>query len=169
MRLTKKNSSPVFRIFFKIFLPFLFFLSSLSAKALMPPAELETRNLEASVIVLGSIEETGKILLTGPLKAYESPQKGLFVLKILHVIKGRSILKGKKILRIVYNLSAEKIKGSPSLLVKKMGSLPIRVKKGEIVVVYLKASPHPPFFRLVAGGASLFVIKNLKQQPLPRN
>jgi hypothetical protein len=134
-------------------LTFLFFRGI--SFALMPPDKMEARNLEAPVILIGEVTETGKILL--PEKtATNVPPRGLFVLKVLHIIKGRTIVHGEKRIRIIFH-AAEKTKGL--LVAKKIGIPPVRVKTGNLVVVYLKPSAHRPFYRPLAAGASVVIIK----------
>jgi hypothetical protein len=134
-------------------LTFLFFRGI--SFALMPPDKMEARNLEAPVILIGEVTETGKILLPEK-KTANVPPRGLFVLKILHIIKGGAAVHGKKLIRILF-YTAEK--GKNLLAAEQMGIPPVRIKTGNLVVVYLKPSAHHPFYRPLAGGLSVVVIK----------
>ena len=125
------------------------------AFALMPPDQMEARNLEAPIILAGKVIETGKILLPEKTST-NNPSRGVFVLKVLHIIKGRAIVHGEKRVRILFH-TAEKDENL--LVAKKIGIPPVKVKAGNLVVVYLKPSAHRPFYRPLAGGASVIIIK----------
>jgi len=144
-------------------LTFLFFRGV--SFALMPPDKMEARNLEAPVILIGEVTETGKILL--PEKnAANVPPRGLFVLKILHIIKGGAAVHGEKFIRILFR-AAEK--GKNLLVAEQIGIPQVKVKTGNLVVVYLKPSAHRPFYRPLAGGASVVVIKQSFTRPADKH
>lgn len=122
----------------------------------MPPDEMRARNLEAALIVIGRITETGKILLPEPENRDKmvSP-KGLFVLKALHVVKGHKALREGDIVRVAYRLPPDR-KG---LSAETPGSAPVDIQSGNMVIVYVNPSSYPGFYLPVAGGSSVVVIE----------
>ena len=140
-----------------------FFLPSVLL-AIMPPEDLAQRNLEAKLILVGEVMETGKILL--PEKERSGPaQKGLFVLRVLHVIKGFGVVKAGDQVRIVFFIPP---RTDGTLVAGVMGSYPVKVESGNLAVVYIDPSEYPDFYRPVAAGSSVVTIKpSMKEQVEP--
>ena len=131
--------------------------------ALMPPKEMEKRNLEAKLILVGEVTEMGKVLLPekGPGPA---PPRGLFVLKVLHVVKGYGMVHRGGLVRIVYRPAPT---GKGRIVAHRMGVPPVEVQPGNLVVVYIEPSRHRPFYRPLAGGSSVVIIKPSISIPRP--
>ncbi|MCP4669644.1 MAG: hypothetical protein GY849_25200, partial [Deltaproteobacteria bacterium] len=132
-----------------------FFLPG-SASALMPPDDMAKRNLEAKLILIGEVKGTGKVLL--PEKGGRG-KKGVFVLEVLHVIKGYGKVKPGDEVHILFRLPPRPKKG---LKAHRAGSLQVKVEEGNLVVVYINPYTFPPFHRPVAEGASVAVIAPFK-------
>jgi hypothetical protein len=137
-----------------------FFLSG-SASARMPPDDMAKRNLEAKLILVGEVKGTGKVLL--PERGGRA-KKGVFALRVLHVVKGYGIVKPGEEIHILFRLPPEPEKG---LAVHRTGSLQVTVEAGNLVVVYLNPSKFKLFHRPIAEGASVVVIapSMAKQDP----
>lgn len=121
----------------------------------MPPEKMAERNLEAKLILIGEVRETGKILLSEKTST-PTPPKGLFVLKVLHVVKGFGIVNPGDLVRIVLRLPP---KSKGRLCAEVMGSLPVRTEVGDLTLVYIDPSHHPGFYRPVAAGSSVVIIE----------
>ena len=133
---------------------FVFFPTNMFA--LMPPDDIAERNLEAKYIVPGKIVRKGKVLLPGKDKEQKA-KTGVFVIKVLHVIKGyKKWNKGDKI-HIVYRLPA---KGKNGMKAEKLGMKQVKVHKDDIVVAYIKHSDFSDFYKPVLQGSSVAVIDN---------
>ena len=139
-----------------------FFLPG-SIFALMPPDDMEKRNLEAKLILIGEVKGTGKVLL--PEKGRKgSAIKGVFVLDVLNVVKGYGIVKPGDKLHIIFRLPPEP-KGDLVLTVS--GSGPVKVNAGNFVVVYIDPSKHHGFYRPLAEGSSVVVIRPSVKEQIP--
>jgi hypothetical protein len=137
------------------------FLLPVNAMALMPPKEIAKKNLEAQLILVGEVMETGKVLL--PDKTSKGPM-GLFVLKVLHVVKGFGIVSPGDQVRVIFVLPP---KSETGIVPDIAGSLPVKVEAGNLVVVYIDPSDHPSFYWPVAGGCSVVIIDASILEKLP--
>jgi hypothetical protein len=116
---------------------------------------MEKRNLEAKLILVGKVQGTGKVLL--PEKGQKgSAIKGVFVLDVLNVIKGYGIVKPGDKIHIIYRLPPEPKGG---LVAHRTGSGQVKVEAGNLVVVFIDESRHHGFYRPLAGGSSVVLIK----------
>lgn len=139
-----------------------FFLPG-SIFALMPPDDMEKRNLEAKLILIGEVKGTGKVLL--PEKGRKgSAIKGVFVLDVLNVIKGYGIVKPGDKLHIIFRLPPEPKGG---LIAHRVGSAQVKVEAGNRVVVYIDDSRHRGFYRPLAEGSSVVVIAPSIKEQIP--
>ena len=130
------------------------FLLSGTTFALMPPDDMAKKNLEAKLILIGKVKGTGMILL--PEKGLRSdPKKGIFILNVLHVVKGYGIVKPGDKVHIIFRPAA-KPKGG--LVAHTAGSIQVKVEAGDLVVVYIDPSKHHGFYRPIAEGSSVVVI-----------
>ena len=130
------------------------FLLPGTTSALMPPKEMAKRNLEAKLILIGDVKGTGIILL--PEKgSRSSPKKAIFILNVLHVVKGYGIVKPGDQVHIIFR-PAPKPKGG--LVAHTAGSIQVMVEAGDLVVVYIDPSKHHGFYRPIAEGSSVVVI-----------
>ena len=130
------------------------FLLPGTTSALMPPEDMAKRNLEAKMILIGEVKGTGIILL--PEKgSRSSPKKGIFILNVLHVVKGYGIVKPGDKVHIIFR-PAPKPKGG--LVAQTAGSIQVMVEAGDLVVVYIDPAKHRGFYRPIAEGSSVVVI-----------
>lgn len=120
-------------------------------EALAPPQEIERINLEAPVIVIGQVIGTGK----APDESQDAPGRNLFVVKVWHVVKGCGVIKIGDEVQVVYLPPPE---APPGLSVKVSGSLSVKVKEQDVVLVYLRGSRPSELYEPVAGGSSVVVI-----------
>jgi hypothetical protein len=121
----------------------------------MPPRDIAERNLEAKLILIGEITETGSILLPDKKPKRNRP-KGLFLLKVLHVVKGFGTVNPGDQVKISFELP---IKNENGVAVRDLvGTLRVEVKSGDLVVVYIDPSNYPTFYRPVNAGSSVVVI-----------
>lgn len=134
---------------------FILLLLSGTCTALMPPKDIAERNLEAKLILIGEVTEIGKILLPEE-KPKKNRPKGLFLLKVRHVVKGFGTVNPGDEVRISFELPIKNENGGdvPDLV----GTLRVEVKSGDLVVVYIDPSNFPTFYRPVAAGSSVVVI-----------
>lgn len=131
--------------------------------ALMPPDDMEKRNLEAKLILVGEVKGTGKVLL--PEKGRKvSAIKGVFVLDVLNVVKGYGVVKPGDEVHIIFRLSPEPKGG---LIAHRVGTAQVKVEAGNLVVVYIDDSRHRGFYRPLAGGSSVVVIKHCVKEQTP--
>ncbi|BBO68094.1 hypothetical protein DSCA_20240 [Desulfosarcina alkanivorans] len=155
---------PSFR-FFSIICLVCFFTGTLFASP--PPEEIEKKNLEANLILIGTVERIGKILLLDekpPPKRFETATepssekkqlRGMFILKALHVVKGRKKVSPGDEVKIVYRLPEEAPRGISSQV---SGILPVKVESKDLVVIFIDPTANAAFYQPVAGGASVVVI-----------
>ena len=130
------------------------FLLSEGIFGMMPPVDMARRNLEATLILIGKVEETGTVLL--PEKGQGiSPVKGVFVLNILHVVKGYGIVKPGDNANILFRPS-RKLKNG--IVASTPGVIQVKVRDGDIIVAYINPSKHPGFYTPLAEGSSVVVI-----------
>ncbi|MDP3014088.1 MAG: hypothetical protein Q8M92_07605 [Candidatus Subteraquimicrobiales bacterium] len=115
------------------------------ASAIAPPGVIEKRNLEAHVIAVARVSE----IREGELPSH-------FIANIEPIIKGFGIIKkGDQIGVIMKARPSEK--GEIAHTVQ--GILPVKVKVGTLVVVYLERSAsHPGFFNPLLEGLSVVAI-----------
>lgn len=131
--------------------------------ALAPPDDIEKRNLEAKLILVGEVKGTGKVLL--PEKGQKgSAIKGVFVLDVVNVVKGYGIVKPGDKLHIIFRLPPEPKGG---LIAHRTGSAQVKVEAGNLVVVYIDDSRHRGFCRPLAEGASAVVISPSIKEQIP--
>ena len=122
--------------------------------AMMPPADMARRNLEAELILIGKVKEAGTVLL--PEKGQgKSPVKGVFVLHILHVVKGYGMVKPGDTVHIVFRPPRKQKRG---IVASTPGVVYVRVRDGDLVVAYVNPSDHPGFYKPLAEGSSVVVI-----------
>ena len=133
---------------------FILFLLPGTSTALMPPGDIAERNLEAKLILIGEVTELGRVLLPEKRPMRNRP-KGLFILKVLHVVKGFGTVNPGDQVKIVFELP---LKMKNGIVADLVGVLLVEVKNGNLVVVYIDPSNHPPFYRPVLGGSSVVVI-----------
>jgi hypothetical protein len=131
-----------------------FFFPVRSVLALMPPEKIAERNLEAKLILIGEVKRTGKLILPEKESKTE-PLKGLFVIKVLHVVKGFGAVSPGDQVKIIYHLPKKGLLGAS---VKETGGIHVKVKAGNLVVVYIDSSWHQGFYRPVAAGSSVVII-----------
>jgi hypothetical protein len=137
-----------------IFMTFCFLVPG-TIFALMPPDDMEKRNLEAKLILVGEVKGTGKVLL--PEKGREgTATKGVFILDVLSIVKGYGMVDPGDELHILFQLPEEPKDG---LIAHKTGSLQVKVDEGDLVVVYIDNSRHHGFYRPLAEGSSVVVIR----------
>jgi hypothetical protein len=130
------------------------FLLPGATSALMPPEDMAKRNLEAKLILIGDVKGTGIILL--PEKGSKSsPKKGIFILNVLHVVKGYGTVKRGDQVHIIFRPA---LKPKEGLVAHKAGSGQVMVEAGNLVVVYIEPSKHGGFYRPIAEGSSVVVI-----------
>ena len=122
--------------------------------AMMPPVDMAKRNLEATLILIGTVEETGTVLLPEKRQGI-SPAKGVFVLNILHVVKGYGIVKPGDTVHIVFRPSRKQKSG---IVASTPGVVQVKVRDGDLVVAYVNPSNHPGFYTPLAEGSSVVVI-----------
>jgi len=139
------------------------FLAPGSLFAVMPPDDMEKRNLEAKLILVGEVQGTGKVLLSEEGQK-GSPIKGVFVLDVLNVIKGYGIVKPGDKIHILYRLPPEPKGG---LIAHRTGSAQVKVEAGNLVVVYIDDSTHRGFYRPLAEGSSVVVIRPPAKEHTP--
>jgi hypothetical protein len=131
--------------------------------ALMPPDDMEKRNLEAKLILVGEVKGTGKVLL--PEQGRKgSAIKGVFVLDVLNVVKGYGIVKPGDKVHIIFRLPPEPKGG---LIAHRTGSAQVKVEAGNLVVVYIDDSRHRGFYRPLAEGSSVVVISPPVKDQIP--
>lgn len=131
--------------------------------ALMPPDDMEKRNLEAKLILVGEVKGTGKVLL--PENGRKgSAIKGVFVLDVLNVVKGYGIVKPGDKVHILFRLPPEPKGG---LIAHRTGSAQVKVEAGNLVVVYIDESRHRGFYRPLAEGSSVVVIRPSVKEQIP--
>jgi len=131
--------------------------------ALAPPDDIEKRNLEAKLILVGEVKGTGKVLL--PEKGQKgSAIKGVFVLDVVNVVKGYGIVKPGDKLHIIFRLPPEPKGG---LIAHRTGSAQVKVEAGNLVVVYIDDSRHRGFYRPLAEGSSVVVIRPSVKEQVP--
>ena len=118
-----------------------FLLFASNVQALMPPKEIAERNLNARLILVGEVLETGKILLPDEGKTKMKP-KGLFVIKVFHVIKGYGTVKPDELVRIAFRLPP---KVQVGIFGQIAGNPPVKIKDGDFVLVYINPSEDPNF------------------------
>ena len=135
-------------------------LIPVNSAALMPPEEIAKRNLEAELILIGTVSKMGKVLL--PLKGDDQIKpRGLFVLKTQHVIKGFGSVKPGDLIKIIYRLPPKTAIG---LQVVIAGDPPVKVSEGDVVLVYINLTMHTGFHIPVKAGSSVVVISGKPQK-----
>ncbi|MBW1813573.1 MAG: hypothetical protein JRJ39_07840 [Deltaproteobacteria bacterium] len=134
-----------------------------TACAIMPPDDIAKLNLKAELILIGEVKGTGKILL--PEKGKDA-RKGVFILKVSHVVKGYSKVKQNEEIHVIYRLPPEPAKG---LTANRAGSLQVKVEKGNLVVVYLNPSTHSGFYTPITEGSSVVVILSTGKEQSQNN
>ena len=98
--------------------------------------------------------ETAKVMR--PEKTSTTKQlKGIFVLKVLHVVKGFGTVSPGDQVKILFRIAP---KGAIGASVKLTGGPLVKVKAGNLVVVYIDPSNHPGFNEPVAAGSSVIII-----------
>lgn len=132
------------------------------AHAIMPSDDIGKMNLNAQMIIVGQVKSIGKVLL--PEKGNDA-RKGVFTLKIIHVIKGYKKIKREQDVHIIYRLPPKPSKG---LTAQRVGSIPVNVKVGDLIVVYLNPSRHSGFYRPLAEGSSVIVIMHTDKRKIPQ-
>ena len=137
------------------------FLLVETALALMPPEDIAAINLEAKLILIGEVTETGKILLPEKTSRTKGP-KGLFVLKVLHVVKGFGIVSPGEQVTVIFRLHPKS--DLPGIFLHLAGGPFVEVKAGNIVVAYINPSDHPEFYKPVAEGSSVVIINQSQPQ-----
>jgi len=127
------------------------------ALALPPAHVIEARNLQANLILIGLVTGTGRVLIPEKSSGFQ-PLKGLFVLKVLHVIKGTGKIRKGEEVRVAYRLSPP---AGTELKAMTPGRLKVHVLPGDLVLVYLEPWETPEgFYRPLAAGASVVVIEH---------
>lgn len=139
------------------------FCLPLVACAAMAPKKVAEKNLEAELILVGQVTEIGKVLLAEGKDGPGAPN-GVFVLKTLHVIKGHDTVSTGELVRVVYHIDP---KQQGPLVAETMGAPQVHVHPGNLVVVYIKPSKQEPFYKPIAGGSSVVVIKESVTGPSP--
>ena len=152
------------RVVVVVFLAVAFFCTFLPVTrvmALPPPHVIEAKNLQANLILVGRVNGTGKVLIPEESSGFK-PLKGLFVLTVIHVIKGsEKVRKGDKV-QVAYRLSPP---AGIELKAIMSGGLKIHVAIGDLVVVYLEQWKEPRgFYKPVAAGASVVVIEHQEKK-----
>jgi hypothetical protein len=126
------------------------------AFAMMPPNEIAQMNLEAEIIVLGRVTETGRILASDNTLG-TNPTKGLFVAEVLHVVKGYSRVKRRDRINVIFRLPEQsEIEGSEVI---EQGGASVDVEVGVLVVLYLDSSQQTDCYKPKLSGASVAVIR----------
>jgi hypothetical protein len=127
-----------------------------TAFAMMPPDDLARMNLEAELILLGKVTETGRMLASDNTLG-TNPTKGLFVVDVLHIVKGYDRVKQGEQIKVIFRLPKKsEIEG---VEVVEQGVSPVNVKTGDLVVVYLDSSQQKGFYKPKFSGASVAVIR----------
>lgn len=125
--------------------------------ALPPPHVIEAKNLKANFILIGRVNGTGRVLIPEESLGFQ-PLKGLFVLNVLHVIKGTGKIRKGDEVRVAYRLSPQ---AGIELKAMVPGRLKVHVTPGDVVVVYLEQWKNSnQFYRPIAAGASVIVIEH---------
>jgi hypothetical protein len=136
------------KIIFAIFL--IGCLFPLMAAAIAPPKVIAERNLEAKVIAVGEVVGV-KVDETRPH----------FVLRIEHIMKGFGLVNKDDQISVLFRPPPPK---NTKIAYHVQGILPVKVKVGYLVVVYLERShSHPWFFKPILEGLSVITIGS----PLP--
>jgi hypothetical protein len=112
------------------------------------------QNLNAQLILVGQVQETDTILLSDLYGGTDS-EKGVLVVKVLHVVKGYGIVNPDDEIRVIYYLTPKAEGGG---VTGPQGAFPVAVEEGDLVVGYLDPSTYQGFYQSVAGGASVAVI-----------
>ena len=131
------------KIIFAVFLMGCLFPGT--AAAIAPPKVIAERNLEADLIAIGEVVD---------IKANGTPPH--FVAKIEHIIKGFGYVNRGDQVNVLFRLKPPK---DTKIAYHVQGILPVKVKVGYLVVVYLQRSrSHPGFFKPILEGLSVVTI-----------
>ena len=120
-------------------------LLPVTAAAIAPPKVIAERNLEADFIAVGEVVS---------VNADNTPP--YFVLNVGHVIKGLHYAGKDAHVKVL--LDPQPLKQG-KIAAHSQGILPVKVKTGSLVIVYLEPSPsHPLFFKPLLQGLSVVTI-----------
>jgi hypothetical protein len=128
--------------------------------AAMPPAEVAKKNLDAELILIGEVARIGKVILPneGSRKKppEDSPIRGVFVCKVLRVVKGFGKVSRGDEIKILYRLAPKgKIGASPELT----GGPLVKVEPRNLVLIYIDPSNERGFYEPVFAGSSVLKIE----------
>lgn len=114
---------------------------STMAFALPPPKIIKQRNLEAKIILVGEVLE---VIQSSPAH---------FELKVIHVIKGFERIKEGDQIKVSFEPLPSDISGMRR---RQMGTLPVKVEVGQLVVGYINPSKTDAgFFEPLLQGLSV--------------
>jgi hypothetical protein len=134
------------------------------AHALMPADEIARINLDSELIVVGRISEIGSIIL--PEQPARLGAQALFVMRVLHVIKGHGRVAPGELVRFAsLRLPDGPYDGIAGALA---ASLAVSAVPGDVVVAYLSPSSLAGFWQPSVGGASVVVIQTASAKPAPK-
>lgn len=120
-------------------------LFPVTAAAIAPPKVIAERNLEADFIAIGEVVD---------IKANGTPPH--FVAKVEHIIKGFGYVNRGDQINVLFRLQPRK---DTKIAYHVQGILPVKVKVGYLVVVYLERShSYPGFFKPMLEGLSVVTI-----------
>ena len=124
---------------------------STGALALPPPGKIETRNLDADLIVYGRIE-----------KVMFDEEEPSFLLYSLHIIKGINTHKPNDFITIYCDPVLNK-SPNPKLEIHIQGIKDIQIEKGNHVIVYLEQD-NKGRYKPVLKGLSVIVTERLHME-----
>jgi hypothetical protein len=125
-------------------------LIPVTAAAIAPPKVIAERNLEAVLIAIGEVVS---------IKANDVLPH--FAVKVEHVIKGYDLVKKDDQISVLFRPGPSK---DEEITYHVQGYVPVKVKVGCLVIVYLERSrEHPDFFKPLLEGLSVVTVGS----PLP--
>ena len=120
------------------------------AAAIAPPKVIAERNLEADFIAIAEVVG---------IKASGTPPH--FLIEVEHIIKGFGLINRGDQINVLFRPPPPK---NTKIAYHVQGILPVKVKVGYLVVVYLERSrEHPDFFKPLLEGLSVVTVGS----PLP--
>ena len=129
---------------------------SATVSALPPPEIIKARNLEANIIAIGEV-----LKVSGPSSFL--PASACFDLRINHVIKGFEQVKDGDLIKTNFILplpSSDNAGNKAGIKSHHMDTQLVKVKAGQLVIVYLNPSKtNPGFFEPLLQGLSVILLE----------
>ncbi len=113
--------------------------------AIPPKKIIERTNLQADVIVVGKIENISS-----------SNKSHYFELKVIDVVKGYERVREGDIIKIFFKSETPEKKG---IKAHTMGERKVKVKRGQMVICYLKPLSKLGGYKLIMEGLSIVPLK----------